>query len=145
LPPQQLQTCAHGIEFQDINPTQRFLILLDKVVDLGNLGEIVKVNDGYAWDNRWACMTVTNHDISAELAKQGFPALKPQIRMPSVRLKIVPTMLKRWAECCMKKLSTRSKPHDSCKSREVTHDFREHFHPISTAYPQLCPAWFAKT
>ncbi|MEP6772805.1 MAG: 50S ribosomal protein L9, partial [Polaromonas sp.] len=33
--------------------------------------------------------SVTNHDISAELTKQGFPVLKSQIRMPNGPLKTV--------------------------------------------------------
>ncbi|WP_411878371.1 50S ribosomal protein L9 [Polaromonas sp. YR568] len=122
------------------------IILLDKVVNLGNLGEIVKVKDGYArnflipsgrarrateankaeFEAKRAELekaaaaklaemqaqgeklggttvkltqkagvdgrlfgSVTNHDISAELTKQGFPVLKSQIRMPNGPLKIV--------------------------------------------------------
>lgn len=122
------------------------IILLDKVVNLGNLGEIVKVKDGYARNflipsgrarrataankaefeakrielekaaaAKLAAMqeqgdklggtsikltqkagvdgrlfgSVTNHDISAELTKQGFPVAKSQIRMPNGPLKIV--------------------------------------------------------
>ena len=122
------------------------IILLDKVVNLGNLGEVVKVKDGYARNflipsgraRRATAMatresevnraelekaaaaklaemqaqgaklsgttvkltqkagvdapllaSVTNHDLSAELTKQGFPVLKSQIRMPNGPLKTV--------------------------------------------------------
>jgi large subunit ribosomal protein L9 len=99
------------------------IILLDKVVNLGNLGEVVKVKDGYARNflipsGRAAKLaasqaqgeklggttvkltqkagvdgrlfgSVTNHDISAELTKQGFPVAKSQIRMPNGPLKTV--------------------------------------------------------
>ena len=122
------------------------IILLDKVVNLGNLGEVVKVKDGYARNflipagrarrataaaikefevkraelekaaaakltemqaqgEKLGGMTVkltqkagvdgrlfgsvTNHDISAELTKQGFPVLKSQIRLPNGPLKTV--------------------------------------------------------
>jgi large subunit ribosomal protein L9 len=122
------------------------IILLDKVVNLGNLGEVVKVKDGYARNflipsgrarrataaaikefevkraelekaaaTKLAAMqaqgeklggttvkltqkagvdgrlfgSVTNHDISAELTKQGFPVAKSQIRMPNGPLKTV--------------------------------------------------------
>ncbi|MBI2728735.1 MAG: 50S ribosomal protein L9 [Polaromonas sp.] len=120
------------------------IILLDKVVNLGNLGEIVKVKDGYArnflipsgrarrateankaeFEARRAELekaaaaklaesqaqgeklggtgikltqkagvdgrlfgSVTNHDIAAELTKQGFAVAKSQIRMPVGPLK----------------------------------------------------------
>lgn len=122
------------------------IILLDKVVNLGNLGEVVKVKDGYARNflipsgrarrataaaikefevkraelekaaaAKLAAMqaqgeklggttvkltqkagvdgrlfgSVTNHDISAELTKQGFAVAKSQIRMPNGPLKTV--------------------------------------------------------
>jgi len=122
------------------------IILLDKVVNLGNLGEVVKVKDGYArnflipsgrarratavaikeFEVKRAELekaaaaklaasqaqgeklggttvkltqkagvdgrlfgSVTNHDISAELTKQGFPVAKSQIRMPNGPLKTV--------------------------------------------------------
>lgn len=122
------------------------IILLDKVVNLGNLGEVVKVKDGYARNflipsgrarratavaikefevkraelekaaaTKLAASqaqgeklggttvkltqkagvdgrlfgSVTNHDISAELTKQGFPVVKSQIRMPNGPLKTV--------------------------------------------------------
>ena len=122
------------------------IILLDKVVNLGNLGEIVKVKDGYARNflipsgrarratasnkaefeakrvelektaaAKLAEMqaqgeklggttikltqkagvdgrlfgSVTNHDISAELTKQGLAVAKSQIRMPNGPLKTV--------------------------------------------------------
>ena len=122
------------------------IILLDKVVNLGNLGEIVKVKDGYARNflipsgrarratasnkaefeakraelEKAAAVklaemqaqgeklggttikltqkagvdgrlfgSVTNHDISAELTKQGFAVVKSQIRMPNGPLKTV--------------------------------------------------------
>ncbi|MES2942598.1 MAG: 50S ribosomal protein L9 [Pseudomonadota bacterium] len=122
------------------------IILLDKVVNLGNLGEVVKVKDGYARNflipsgrarrataankaefeakrvelekaaaAKLAAMqaqgeklggtsikltqkagvdgrlfgSVTNHDISAELTKQGFPVAKSQVRMPTGPLKTV--------------------------------------------------------
>ena len=122
------------------------IILLDKVVNLGNLGEIVKFKDGYARNflipsgrarratasnkaefeakraelektaaTKLAEMqvqgeklggtsikltqkagvdgrlfgSVTNHDISAELTKQGFVVAKSQIRMPNGPLKTV--------------------------------------------------------
>ena len=120
------------------------IILLDKVVNLGNLGEVVKVKDGYARnflipsgrarratesnkaefeakrvelekaasaklaasqaqgeklggttikltqkagvDGR-LFGSVTNHDIAAELTKQGFAVAKSQVRMPVGPLK----------------------------------------------------------
>lgn len=122
------------------------IILLDKVVNLGNLGEVVKVKDGYARNflipsgrarrataaaikefevkraelekaaaAKLAAMqaqgeklggttvkltqkagvdgrlfgSVTNHDISAELTKQGFAVAKSQVRMPNGPLKTV--------------------------------------------------------
>ena len=122
------------------------IILLDKVVNLGNLGEVVKVKDGYArnflipsgrarratavaikeFEVKRAELekaaaaklaasqaqgeklggttvkltqkagvdgrlfgSVTNHDISAELTKQGFPVVKSQVRMPNGPLKTV--------------------------------------------------------
>jgi large subunit ribosomal protein L9 len=122
------------------------IILLDKVVNLGNLGEVVKVKDGYArnflipsgrarratavaikeFEVKRAELekaaaaklaasqaqgeklggttvkltqkagvdgrlfgSVTNHDISAELTKQGFPVAKSQVRMPNGPLKTV--------------------------------------------------------
>ncbi len=122
------------------------IILLDKVVNLGNLGEIVKVKDGYArnflipsgrarratasnkaeFEAKRAELekaaaaklaemraqgeklggtsikltqkagvdgrlfgSVTNHDISAELTKQGFAVAKSKIRMPNGPLKTV--------------------------------------------------------
>ena len=122
------------------------IILLDKVVNLGNLGDVVKVKDGYArnflipfgsarratasaikeFEVKRAELekaaaaklaesqaqgvklggttvkltqkagvdgrlfgSVTNHDISAELTKQGFPVAKSQIRMPNGPLKTV--------------------------------------------------------
>jgi large subunit ribosomal protein L9 len=122
------------------------IILLDKVVNLGNLGEVVKVKDGYArnflipsgrarrataaaikeFEVKRAELekvaaaklaesqaqgeklggttvkltqkagvdgrlfgSVTNHDISAELTKQGFPVAKSQIRLPNGPLKTV--------------------------------------------------------
>ena len=120
------------------------IILLDKVVNLGTLGEVVKVKDGYARNflipsgrarrattankaefeakrvelEKSAAAklaesqaqgaklggttikltqkagvdgrlfgSVTNHDISAELTKQGFAVSKSQIRMPVGPLK----------------------------------------------------------
>ena len=120
------------------------IILLDKVVNLGTLGEVVKVKDGYARNflipsgrarrataankaefeakrvelEKAAAAklaesqaqgaklggttikltqkagvdgrlfgSVTNHDISAELTKQGFAVDKSQIRMPVGPLK----------------------------------------------------------
>jgi large subunit ribosomal protein L9 len=122
------------------------IILLDKVVNLGNLGEVVKVKDGYARNflipsgrarrattaaikefevkraelekaaaAKLAEMqaqgaklggttikltqkagvdgrlfgSVTNHDISNELTKQGFAVVKSQVRMPNGPLKTV--------------------------------------------------------
>ncbi|MCY7371241.1 MAG: 50S ribosomal protein L9 [Polaromonas sp.] len=122
------------------------IILLDKVVNLGNLGEVVKVKDGYARNflipsgrarratasnkaefeakrvelekaaaaKLAASQTqgeklagtsvkltqkagvdgrlfgsVTNHDIAAELTKQGFAVAKSQVRMPNGQLKTV--------------------------------------------------------
>ena len=122
------------------------IILLEKVVNLGNLGDIVKVKDGYARNflipsgrARRATQTaiaefearraelekvaaaklaeaqalgeklagvtlklsqkagvdgrlfgsVTNHDVSAELNKQGFAVAKAQVRMPNGPLKMV--------------------------------------------------------
>ena len=120
------------------------IILLDKVVNLGNLGEVVKVKDGYArnflipsgrarrateankaeFEARRVELekaaaaklaesqaqgeklggttvkltqkagvdgrlfgSVTNHDIAAELTKQGFAVAKSQIRLPVGPLK----------------------------------------------------------
>jgi large subunit ribosomal protein L9 len=120
------------------------IILLDKVVNLGNLGEVVKVKDGYARNflipsgrarrateankaefeakrvelEKAAAAklaesqaqgaklggttikltqkagvdgrlfgSVTNHDIAAELAKQGFAVAKSQVRLPVGPLK----------------------------------------------------------
>ena len=120
------------------------IILLDKVVNLGNLGEVVKVKDGYARNflipsgyARRATVankaefeakrvelekaaaakfaesqaqgaklggttikltqkagvdgrlfgSVTNHDIAAELSKQGFTVAKSQVRLPVGPLK----------------------------------------------------------
>jgi large subunit ribosomal protein L9 len=122
------------------------IILLDKVVNLGALGDIVKVKDGYARNflipsgrARRATQTaiaefearraelekvaaaklaeaqalgeklsgvtlklsqkagvdgrlfgsVTNHDVSAELTKQGYSVAKAQVRMPNGPLKLV--------------------------------------------------------
>ena len=122
------------------------IILLDKVVNLGALGDIVKVKDGYArnflipsgrarratqsaiaeFEARRAELekvasaklaeaqalgeklagvtlklsqkagvdgrlfgSVTNHDVSAELNKQGFSVAKAQVRMPNGPLKMV--------------------------------------------------------
>ncbi|MDB5965786.1 MAG: ribosomal protein [Polaromonas sp.] len=122
------------------------IILLDKVVNLANLGEVVKVKDGYARNflipsgrarrateankaefeakrvelEKAAAAklaesqaqgeklggttikltqkagvdgrlfgSVTNHDIAAELTKQGFAVVKSQIRMPNGPLKTV--------------------------------------------------------
>ncbi len=120
------------------------IILLDKVVNLGNLGEVVRVKDGYArnflipsgrarrateankaeFEARRVELekaaaaklaesqaqgaklggtsvkltqkagvdgrlfgSVTNHDIAAELTKQGFVVAKSQIRLPVGPLK----------------------------------------------------------
>lgn len=122
------------------------IILLDKVVNLGALGDVVKVKDGYArnflipsgrarratqgaiaeFEARRAELekvaaaklaeaqslgeklsaatvklsqkagvdgrlfgSVTNHDVSEELNKQGFKVVKSQVRMPSGPLKNV--------------------------------------------------------
>jgi large subunit ribosomal protein L9 len=122
------------------------VILLDKVVNLGGLGEIVKVKDGYArnflipsgrarrateaakaeFEARRAELekqsadkltaaqalgeklngqtlkltqkagvdgrlfgSVTNHDIAAELKKQGFEVHKSQVRLPAGPIKTV--------------------------------------------------------
>jgi large subunit ribosomal protein L9 len=122
------------------------IILLDKVVNLGALGDVVKVKDGYArnflipagrarratqnaiaeFEARRAELekvaaakhaeaqalgeklaavslklsqkagvdgrlfgSVTNHDVSEELNKQGFKVLKSQVRMPNGPLKNV--------------------------------------------------------
>ena len=122
------------------------IILLEKVVNLGNLGDIVKVKDGYARNflipsgqarrateankaefearrvelekaaaaklaqaqaqaEKMAGLvvkltqkagvdgrlfgSVTNHDISEELTKQGFALSKAQIRMPNGPIKTV--------------------------------------------------------
>ena len=122
------------------------VILLEKVVNLGNLGEIVKVRDGYARNflipqgqarrateankaefeakrvelekaaaaklaesqkqgEKLAGTTikltqkagvdgrlfgsVTNFDIAEELAKQGYPVAKGQVRMPNGPIKTV--------------------------------------------------------
>jgi large subunit ribosomal protein L9 len=122
------------------------IILLDKVVNLGSLGDVVKVKDGYArnflipsgrarratqsavaeFEARRADLekaaaaklaeaqalgekiaglnlklsqkagvdgrlfgSVTNHDVSEELNKQGFAVAKAQVRMPNGPLKTV--------------------------------------------------------
>ncbi|SHF58459.1 LSU ribosomal protein L9P [Lampropedia hyalina DSM 16112] len=122
------------------------IILLDKVVNLGNLGDIVTVKDGYArnfliptgrarratvqakaeFEARRAELekaaaeklaqaqaageklngavvrisqkagvdgrlfgSVTNHDIAAELVKQGFEVHKSQVRLPNGPIKTV--------------------------------------------------------
>lgn len=122
------------------------VILLEKVINLGNLGEIVKVKDGYARNflipqgharrateankaefeakrvelEKAAAAklseaqaqgeklagknvkvtqkagvdgrlfgSVTNHDISEELGKMGFPVQKSQVRMPAGPIKTV--------------------------------------------------------
>ncbi|MGC4365882.1 50S ribosomal protein L9 [Hydrogenophaga sp. R2] len=122
------------------------IILLDKVVNLGALGDVVKVKDGYArnfliptgrarratqsaiaeFEARRAELekvaaaklaeaqalgeklagvtvklsqkagvdgrlfgSVTNHDVSEELNKQGFAVVKSQVRMPNGPLKMV--------------------------------------------------------
>ena len=122
------------------------VILLDKVINLGSLGEIVKVKDGYARNflipqgharrataaNKAAFEakrvdlekaaaakladmqkqgeklagttvklsqkagvdgrlfgSVTNADIAEELAKQGYPVTKSQVRMPTGPIKTV--------------------------------------------------------
>jgi len=122
------------------------IILLDKVVNLGALGDVVKVKDGYArnflipsgrarratqtaiaeFETRRADLekaaaaklaeaqalgekltsatvklsqkagvdgrlfgSVTNHDVSEELNKQGFAVAKAQVRMPNGPLKMV--------------------------------------------------------
>ncbi|MDR7149351.1 large subunit ribosomal protein L9 [Hydrogenophaga palleronii] len=122
------------------------IILLDKVVNLGSLGDVVKVKDGYARNflipsgrarratqgaiaefearraelekvaaaklaeaqalgEKLAAATVklsqkagvdgrlfgsvTNHDVSEELNKQGFKVAKSQVRMPNGPLKNV--------------------------------------------------------
>ncbi|THT99922.1 50S ribosomal protein L9 [Lampropedia puyangensis] len=122
------------------------IILLEKVVNLGNLGEIVTVKDGYArnfliptgrarrateaakaeFEARRAELekaaaeklaaaqalgeklngqtvrlsqkagvdgrlfgSVTNHDIAAELVKQGYEVHKSQVRLPNGPIKLV--------------------------------------------------------
>ena len=122
------------------------IILLDKVVNLGNLGDIVKVKDGYARNflipsgsarrateankaefeakrvelekaaaEKLAAAqaegeklagsnvklsqkagvdgrlfgSVTNHDISAELNKQGYKVVKSQVRLPNGPIKTI--------------------------------------------------------
>jgi large subunit ribosomal protein L9 len=122
------------------------IILLDKVVNLGALGDVVKVKDGYArnflipkgrarratqtaiaeFETRRAELekvaaaklaeaqalgaklaavtvkltqkagvdgrlfgSVTNHDVSEDLNKQGFAVTKAQVRMPNGLLKMV--------------------------------------------------------
>ena len=122
------------------------IILLDKVVNLGSLGDVVKVKDGYArnflipsgrarratqsavaeFEARRADLekaaaaklaeaqalgekitglnlklsqkagvdgrlfgSVTNHDVSEELTKQGYAVAKSQVRMPNGPLKTV--------------------------------------------------------
>ena len=122
------------------------IILLDKVINLGALGDVVKVKDGYARNflipsgrarratqtaiaefearradlekvaaaklaeakalgEKLASVTlkvtqkagvdgrlfgsVTNHDVSEELNKQGFAVAKSQVRMPNGPLKMV--------------------------------------------------------
>jgi large subunit ribosomal protein L9 len=122
------------------------IILLDKVVNLGSLGDVVKVKDGYArnflipsgrarratqtavaeFEARRADLekaaaaklaeaqtlgekiaslnvklsqkagvdgrlfgSVTNHDVSEELSKQGYAVAKSQVRMPNGPLKTV--------------------------------------------------------
>lgn len=122
------------------------IILLEKVVNLGNLGDIVKVKDGYARNflipsgsarrateankaefeakrvelekaaaEKLAAAqaegeklagsnvklsqkagvdgrlfgSVTNHDISAELNKQGYKVVKSQVRLPNGSIKTI--------------------------------------------------------
>ena len=122
------------------------IILLEKVVNLGNLGDIVKVKDGYARNfliptgsarrateankaefeakrvelekaaaEKLAAAqaegeklagsnvklsqkagvdgrlfgSVTNHDISAELNKQGYKVVKSQVRLPNGPIKTI--------------------------------------------------------
>ncbi len=122
------------------------VILLDKVINLGALGDVVKVKDGYArnflipsgrarratqaavaeFEARRADLekaaaaklaeaqalgekltavslkltqkagvdgrlfgSVTNHDVSEELTKQGYAVAKAQVRMPNGPLKMV--------------------------------------------------------
>ena len=112
------------------------VILLEKVANLGNLGDVVKVKDGYARNfliptgaarrateaaikefeakraeleknaaEKLAGTTVrlsqkagvdgrlfgsvTNHDIAAELVKQGYEVHKSQVRLPNGPIKIV--------------------------------------------------------
>jgi len=122
------------------------IILLEKVVNLGNLGDIVKVKDGYARNflipsgsarrateankaefeakhvelekaaaEKLAAAqaegeklagsnvklsqkagvdgrlfgSVTNHDISAELNKQGYKVVKSQVRLPTGPIKTI--------------------------------------------------------
>jgi large subunit ribosomal protein L9 len=93
------------------------VILLDKVANLGNLGDIVKVKDGFARNflipTRLARRatesnkaefaakltqkagvdgrlfgSVTNQDIADELNKQGYKIVKAQVRMPNGPIKV---------------------------------------------------------
>ena len=93
------------------------VILMEKVANLGDLGAVVRVKDGYARNflipqrmatakaqgDKLSGMTVqitqksgvdgrlfgsvTNHDIADALGKQGFTVDKSQIRMPTGPLK----------------------------------------------------------
>ena len=90
------------------------IILLEKVVNLGNLGDVVRVKDGFARNflipqrkagEKLAGLTVqitqksgvdgrlfgsvTNADIAEVLVKQGFVVDKAQVRMAQGHLKIV--------------------------------------------------------
>ena len=95
------------------------IILLEKVANLGNLGEVVKVKDGYARNflipsgaarrateaeklsGKTVSITqkagvdgrlfgsVTNGDIAEELGKQGYKVAKSQVRLPNGPIKTV--------------------------------------------------------
>ena len=75
------------------------IILLDKVVNLGSLGDVVKVKDGYARNflipsgraRRATQNAVAEFEArrADELNKQGFTVAKAQVRMPNGPLKNV--------------------------------------------------------
>jgi len=58
------------------------VILLEKLTNLGNLGDVVRV-DGRLFGS------VTNHDIAESLAAKGFQIEKASVRMPTGPLKLV--------------------------------------------------------
>ena len=82
------------------------VILLDKVVNLGNLGEVVKVKDGYARNflipsgrarrateaaiKEFEARRAELEKAAAEkLTKNGYAEAKAQVRMPTGPIKVV--------------------------------------------------------